>query len=99
MSQLSTTVWLVLEPTHDVTGRAVNIRVDRIVQSKPPRLGIRHAAFALTITVDSSQFEQFLPAVTVMLNAERQLLMPGVIVHDQHLNEEATDDDSDAPTP
>jgi len=80
MGKVSATTYLVLEPTHDFSGKATGLRVDRIVQSRPTKLNSRHVAVQLRITIDSSVFEQFLPEVDVSIGGRGELLTPVVDV-------------------
>lgn len=78
-------------------GAVVGIRMDRIVQAKPSKLGIRDVAIEIELRVDERLFLPVEPSIVVELRDARQLVEVSADVPtyepDQPAEEEASDGD------
>lgn len=77
--KVKASTYLVLEPQHNYRGEVDGLRIDRIVQNRP-KLNSRNVAVLLTITIDGSVFQQFVPEVTVEIGGAASLFTPTVDV-------------------
>lgn len=76
--KVETSVYLVLEPQHDYSGRTNGLRVDRMLTTKPTRLNSKHVAFKLNISIDTKAFEAFTPEASIDIEDGRVLITPKV---------------------
>lgn len=79
----SATVYLVIEPHHRYDGALQGIEIDRIVKTRPTKLSPRYVAVQLTVEVEDSLFEQFLPEATIRLRDTRDMILPRIEVEQQ----------------
>lgn len=76
---VTTKVWLVLQPERrGYDGKVTGIEVDRILKTKPGKLGVRDIAVEMNVEVDEALFTVPQPVVTLRLDDERQLILPTV---------------------
>lgn len=67
--------FLIIEPERrGRDGAVVGIRMDRIVQTKPTRLGVRDVAVAIELRVDERLFLPVEPEIVVELRDARQIV-------------------------
>lgn len=76
-----TEVWLILQPIRrGYDGQVTGIEVDRILKTKPGRLGVRDIAVKVNVEVDERMFVTPAPEVTLRLDDERSLIIPKLAV-------------------
>lgn len=81
MSTHRTTVYMILQPVRrGYDGTVTGIDVDRILKSKPGKLGVRDIAVQLDIEVDDRLFTVPQPKVTIRLDDERAIIVPSIDV-------------------
>lgn len=82
--KIVTGAYLVIQPErrgHD--GKVVGIAIDRIVKTKPTRLGVRDIAIKIVLRVDDRLFTVPEPEVTIDLDDHRALIVPKIDVDGQ----------------
>lgn len=79
----SATIYLIIEPKHNYGGGLLGIEIDRVVKTRPVKLSPRYVAVQLTVEVEDSLFEQFLPEAVIRLRDTRDLITPKIEVEQQ----------------
>lgn len=95
--KIATEAYLVIQPErrgHD--GKVVGIAIDRIVKTKPVRLGVRDIAVKIILRVDERLFTIPEPEVTIELDDQRALILPTIDVAADP-DDEPSDDRPDLP--
>lgn len=89
---IETSGYLIIQPARrGRDGAVVGIELDRIVKTKPTRLGVRDVAVKLTLRVDERLFLPIEPEIVVELRDARQIVeVEGTIPAEA---EEASDGD------
>lgn len=78
---IETSGYLIIQPTrrgHD--GKVVGVELDRLVKTKPNRLGVRDIAIKIVLRVDEKLFTVPEPEVTIELDDRRALVVPKIDV-------------------
>lgn len=92
---VKSTIWLVLQPLRTgYDGRVVGIEVDRILKTKPGKLGVRDIAVQVNIEVDEALFTVPQPVVTLHLDDQRQMVVPELDVPNQPQPEDGEEVDT-----
>lgn len=77
--RIETSAYIIIQPERrGYDGQVVGISIDRIVKSKPQRLGVRDIAIKVNLVVDSRLFSVPAPEVTIELQDQRSIITPSM---------------------
>ena len=92
-NRVTATAYLIIQPVRrGYDGKVSGLDIDRIVKTKPTRLGVRDVAIQLNISVDERLFGVPNPVVDIKLDDIRALIVPEVEVVSQTEPVEGQDD-------
>lgn len=78
---IETSAYLVIQPVRrGYDGKVSGVEIDRLVKTKPGRLGVRDIAIKIVLRVDEKLFTVPEPEVVIELDDKRALVLPEIDV-------------------
>lgn len=78
---IETSAYLVIQPVRrGYDGKVSGVEIDRLVKTKPTKLGVRDIAIKIVLRVDETLFTVPEPEVVIALDDKRALVLPTIDV-------------------
>lgn len=78
---IETSAYLIIQPVRrGYDGKVSGVEIDRLVKTKPTKLGVRDIAIKIVLRVDEKLFTVPEPEVVIALDDKRALVLPTIDV-------------------
>lgn len=78
---IETSAYLIIQPVRrGYDGKVSGVEIDRLVKTKPAKLGVRDIAIKIVLRVDEKLFTVPEPEVVIALDDKRALVLPSIEV-------------------